>query len=130
MKAERITDDLLDEIVISIIESMSYHQRIYPIVTTDKIAEILWKKHRVPIWKQVETVREKMRSWWKNKQQHYEPYPHKWIGDYPVHVGSPMNKTYSMLEKGAFTGSTDKGLIIVYTGETLQSILKYRRCKE
>jgi len=127
MKAEEITDSLLDEIVESIFDSKTGFARIFPIVKTDDIAEVLWKKYRIHIWKDVEIVREKIRSWWKNKEQYYDPHPHKWIGKYAVFTGAPMRRHYAMLERKPTPGFSDKALIIAYTGETLKSIIKQKK---
>jgi len=99
MNADQITPELLEEIVETHFDNLERFARIYPMIKTDDIAKVLWKKHRVPIWKQVDTVREKIREWWNQKPWYTDPIHHKWVGKYAVYLGSPMGTTYCVLDK-------------------------------
>ena len=109
MKAEQITSQMLDEIVESHFDNLEGHARIYPLIKTDDIAQELWKRYRVPIWKQVEIVRQKMRDWWAKKPHYSEPRPHQRVGKYAVYLASPMRKTYCVIDKQG-----NRALIIAY----------------
>jgi len=118
MNANQITPELLEEIVVSHFDNLKGFSRIYPMIKTDDIAKVLWKKHRVPIYKQVDIVREKIREWWNQKTWYTVPIHHKWVGKYAVYLGSPMGTTYCVIDK-----ARSMALIIAHQDQT-QFIIK------
>lgn len=114
MKAEDITDEFLDNLVIEIFENKeSRYKIIRMFVSTNDMAKKLWSKHRIPYKRDVDIIRKKMKSWWANKPWIYEPRPHKKIGNYAVHISSPMGPVYCILEGGL----TGKALISFYPNQ-------------
>ena len=113
MKAEDITPELLDQIVVTLFEEKTGFSTIYPFVKTDDIADVLWEKHRVPIRRDIKIVRAKMREWWEGKQIYESPLYHYWVGKYAVYLGSPMSRTYCVL----WQRGQQKALIMAYTNQ-------------
>jgi len=117
MKAEELNDEIFDDVFVQLVNEWKQKSwKPFPIIiSTRELAKKLWEKHRVPILKQYEIVKKKMREWWNRKPWIYEPSPHKKIRGIAVSLGTPMAYDYCMLEKRSF--HTYGSLIMVYTDQ-------------
>jgi len=115
MKAEDLRKEHFDKVFKQCIKRESGAFAYPIIITTHEIAQKLWLMYRVPIRKEVETVRKKMREWWNSYPWFYEPRIHKMICGIAVFLASPMNYDYCALERPGF--GAIKSLICVYNNQ-------------
>jgi len=111
MKAEELTNKILDEIFLELVKEYPHPPAIIP---TRVIAKKLWQKYRIPIKKQAEVVRKKIKNWWNSKPWIFHPRPHKKIGGIAVFLASPMIYDYCILERRGYTYGS---LICVYPNQ-------------
>lgn len=114
MKAEELNDEILDDIFVQLVNEWKQERLLPIIISTRDLAKKLWEKHRVPIIKQHEVVKKKIREWWNRKPWIRDPLPHKKIRGIAVSLSSPMAYDYCILET---RGLTHKSLIAVYTNQ-------------
>ena len=112
MKAEELTNDIFDSVFRDILKEATHGPLI---IATWDIARRLWLKHRIPIKKQANVVREKMREWWNSYPWLHEPRAHKMICGVAVYLSSPMSYDYCALERGYM--HTMRSLISVYQNQ-------------
>ena len=128
MKSEDLTDSIFDEIFLAVLEEKKKYLRLYPhFIKTFDLAEMLWKKYRIPYKRDADLVREKMRAWWNGKPWVYTPRPHKKIVGIAVYLSSPMNYDYCLLQKGI----PGKSVISIYDNQkefkSVEDEVKIRR---
>jgi len=113
MKAKDLTKEHFDEIFKQCIEGRGFARPL--IISTREIARRLWFTFRVPIRKEVDVVRQKMRAWWNSYPWLSEPRIHKMICGVAVFLSSPMAYDYCALERPSF--GVIKSLICVYSNQ-------------
>ena len=99
LRAEAITNEILDEAFLDSLDYQLKHGGWHGAITkTDHLAEYLWKKYRVPIWKERSIVCKKMRKWWQSKPKDKRMEFNRHVCGFIVGLGSPMSHTYCALE--------------------------------
>ncbi|HDH43991.1 MAG TPA: hypothetical protein ENG66_01095 [Thermococcus sp.] len=110
MKAEQLTKQHFDKAFKAVLAEKKDRHII--IISTYDLAKKLWELFRVPIRKEIDLIREKMREWWRNYPWLENPRPHKKICGVAVELGSPMAYDYCCLEKSK-GGLICRSLIVV-----------------
>lgn len=122
MKTEAITSEFIESIVVDLIKEGINRQFSRPIIiSTDDIADVMWKKYRIPTRRDCEKIRKKIKHWWSQKEKHREPKVHWFVGQYAVFTTAPMKAVYCTLPTG---GGLPQGLIFLHPN---QSFFKHRR---